>query len=77
MKYFKLEEFYKSVTAEKRGIVNRPFGKKKTARVEENIKNLCDNILDPLREKIGKPIYITSGFRSAELNGIVGGSGKS
>lgn len=77
MKYFKMEEFYKSYEAEKRGIVNRPFGKKNTARVEENIKSLCDNVLDPLREKLGKPIYVSSGYRSSELNKVLGGSKKS
>lgn len=34
---------------------------------------LCRWILDPVREKYGKPIVVTSGFRSPFLNRLVGG----
>lgn len=34
---------------------------------------LCRWILDPVREKYGKPIAVTSGFRSPFLNRLVGG----
>lgn len=40
------------------------------------IINLCfgaNNILQPLRDYIGKPITINSGFRSIQVNKIVGG----
>jgi len=37
------------------------------------LKLLCENILQPLREKYGKPIKVNSGFRSAAVNKAVGG----
>jgi hypothetical protein len=33
-----------------------------------------ETILDPLREKYGKPIIVSSGFRCEKLNLIVGGA---
>lgn len=37
------------------------------------LKLLCENILQPLREKYGKPIKVNSGFRSVAVNKAVGG----
>lgn len=34
---------------------------------------LCRWILDPVREMYGKPIFVTSGFRTPCLNRLVGG----
>lgn len=34
---------------------------------------LCRWVLDPAREMYGKPIVVTSGFRSSSLNLLVGG----
>lgn len=34
---------------------------------------LCRYVLDPIREKYGKPIIVTSGYRSRFLNNFVGG----
>ena len=39
-----------------------------------NLKRLVADVLDPLRDAIGKPIRITSGFRSAEVNRLVDGA---
>lgn len=36
-----------------------------------NLKNLCDFILQPLRDAIGSPIKITSGYRCTRLNDLV------
>lgn len=38
-----------------------------------NLKRLCDNILQPLRDHIAEPITVTSGFRSRGLNIRLGG----
>lgn len=38
-----------------------------------NLVQLCIFILEPARAEFGKPIIITSGFRSKELNAAVGG----
>lgn len=64
--HFKLREFTESTTAMKHGIDNRP-----TPEVVENLKRLCQHTLEPLREKLGLPIVITSGFRTKELNDII------
>ena len=37
------------------------------------LKNLCENWLEPLREKSGGPILINSGFRSEAVNRAIGG----
>lgn len=66
-KYFTLAEMLKSETAEKNQINNTP-----SVEVEQNIEELL-GVLDDLREFYGKPIRITSGYRSAELNRLVRG----
>ena len=66
-KYFDLEELLKSDTAVKQKIENLP-----SWEVVENLKELAE-FLDGLREAWGGPIRVTSGFRSTELNGAVGG----
>lgn len=69
MKYFTYDELCKSATAEAKGIDNTP-----TEEVKKNLENLVKYVLDPLREKYGKPIYVNSGYRSEALNKAVGGS---
>jgi len=68
-KYFTLYELTYSPTALRRGIDNTP-----SSAVKENLSVLCKKILDPVRDLIGKPIQINSGFRCRLLNTIVGGS---
>lgn len=66
-KNFKLEEFTKSMTATRKGINNEPG-----SGDIKNLENLCYEILEPLRAKFGKPIIITSGYRSEELCEAIG-----
>jgi len=66
-KHFKLEEFTKSMTATRKGINNEPG-----SGDIKNLENLCYEILEPLRAKFGKPIIITSGYRSEELCEAIG-----
>ncbi len=69
MKFFSIAEFERSETARRRGIDNTaPNG------VRPNIAALVDNVLDPLREAWGRPIYVNSGYRCPELNKAVGGA---
>lgn len=68
MKWFTFFELEYSAEAVKRGIKNAP-----TAEVEENLRLLVERLLDPLRERYGKPIIIGSGYRNAKVNKIVGG----
>jgi len=68
-KNFSLREFTKSNTATRLGIDNSP-----TEEHIENLKKLCDNVLQPLRDALGLPLRITSGYRSEALNNAIGGS---
>ena len=45
--------------------------------VPENVKALVENVLDPLREKYGKPIKVNSGYRCPKHNLAVGGAKQS
>lgn len=66
------KEVIKSNTATRRGIENIPSGEQM-----ENIKLLCENVFEPLREHVGGPIAINSLFRSVDLNRAIGGSSTS
>ena len=68
-KNFALEEFIRSRTAERMGIDNVP----KDEKVIENLRNLCLEVLQPLRDYVGAPVHINSGYRCKELNVAVGG----
>ncbi len=44
-----------------------------TLEVVQNLQKLCVFVLQPLRDAIGRPVYINSGYRSKRLNARVGG----
>ena len=67
-KNFTLTEFTKSQAGDRLGIDNTPTGEHL-----ENLKNLVSNIIQPLREKLNKPITINSGYRGEAVNKAVGG----
>jgi hypothetical protein len=64
-----LAEVTRSETAKRKGISNMP-----TPEHLENFKKLAENVFQPIREHFGKPIHISSGYRSKALNTAVGGS---
>jgi uncharacterized protein YcbK (DUF882 family) len=68
-KNLSLAEVTRSETAKRKGISNMP-----TPEHIENFKKLATNIFQPIREHFDKPIFISSGYRSAELNKAIGGS---
>ena len=72
-KNFDWKEFEKSDTASRLHIVNVI----NDWEVRDNIKALVDNILQPLRDAWGGPLFINSGYRSPELNKAVGGAATS
>lgn len=72
MKYFTIAEMVRSDTADRLGIPNRL-----PKELVPNVQALVENVLDPLREWYGKPIYINSGYRCPALNKAVGGVGNS
>lgn len=69
---FTLAELVASRTATVRGIDNTP-----TPADVERLRALAQRVLQPLRDAIGAPLRVTSGYRSAELNAAVGGSDRS
>jgi hypothetical protein len=66
-----LKELTKSDTATRLGIDNTP-----NQETIDNLKMLCEKVLQPVREHFGKSVTVNSGYRSPELNSspAVGGS---
>ena len=71
-KNLSLVEVMKSATAIKHGIANEPSSKHLT-----NLKAVATNIFQPCRDYFGKPLAVTSGYRSPKLNELIGGSKRS
>ena len=71
-KNFTLSELTKSQTAVRKNIKNEPS----TAHVE-NLIHLAETVLQPIRDHFGKPVVISSGYRSPELCEAIGSSSKS
>lgn len=65
-KNFSLEEFTRSETASRRGIDNTP-----DAETIEHLKETA-LLMEQVRELLGHPITITSGYRSLKLNSAIG-----
>ena len=68
---FTLQELIKSDTAVRLDINNNP----NSGQIEK-LKELCENILQPIRDHFGR-VKITSGFRSVELCMAIGSSANS
>ena len=69
MKFFSLEEMTKSATAKRLGIDNTP-----SDEIKKNLTLFIDKVLDPIRERYGSPIRVSSGYRCKKLNDVVKGS---
>ncbi len=67
--HLSLKEVIKSNTATRHGIDNTP-----TDEHLANLKAVAENVFEPLREWHGKPIGISSGYRSKALNTAIKGS---
>ena len=65
--HFTLEEFTKSQTALRRGIINQPDQQQIC-----NLKRLAVDILEPVRKNFSRPFAPSSGFRSQALNIAIG-----
>lgn len=68
-KNFTLDEFLVSQTAARHGIDMTP-----SPAVIANIRELVETCLQPLRDDVQAPIFISSGYRPMDLNTIIGGS---
>jgi hypothetical protein len=66
---FTLKELTKSDTATRLGLDNTPDDE-----ALENLKTLCEMVLQPVRDHFGKSVTVNSGYRSPESNAAVGGS---
>jgi len=66
---FSLEELTFSEMALRRGWKNDP-----SPLALENLKRLCETLLEPIRAAFGVPIHVNSGYRSAQINKAVGGA---
>lgn len=66
---FSEREFLNSPTAKSAGIVNWW----RSIKHKQNAINLCQTVLQPLRDKYG-PIKINSGYRVSALNRLIGGA---
>ena len=71
-KHFTLEEFSFSSTAKSRGINNTV-----PLQYIPSLRNLCEVVLEPLREQVKEPVIISSGYRCPALNKAVGGTNTS
>lgn len=75
-KYFTLEELIKTspdnlARLKAQGLDNNP-----NQAVISNLTTLAKLVLDPIREFIGGPLGVTSGYRSPALNAIIPGASK-
>lgn len=68
---FTLEEFAHSETATRRGLLNEP-----SPEIVETLKHTAAR-MEEIRELLGVPITILSGYRSVKVNSAVGGNPQS
>ena len=71
-KNFSLAEMTKSQTAIRMGLANNPS----EAQVE-NLRILCERVLQPVRDHFGKVVTVSSGYRDIVLSRAIGSSDKS
>ena len=65
--HFSLNELTKSQTATRKGINNTP-----SPEQVDSLTTLCIQVLEPTRRHFGKPMVITSGYRSEALCEAIG-----
>lgn len=68
---FELEEFLQSQTAIRKGIKEQFTP---SQDVIDNLKDVCVNILEPIRNWLKSPVKISSGYRCEKLNKSIGGA---
>ena len=65
--HFSLNELTKSQTALRLGLDNNP----NPDRVA-SLRNLCEQVLEPVRKNFDRPVIINSGYRAEEVNTAIG-----
>ena len=72
--HFSLSEFESSATATAKGIDNTlKHSDVDHSRIIDNLRHLCQEVLEPLRRHLDRPVVISSGYRCKKLNQLVGG----
>jgi hypothetical protein len=66
-RHFRYREMIHSNTAKRLGIDNIPPKKH-----VDNFRRLLQNVMEPVRTHFGKPVIVTSGYRSLKLNRAIG-----
>lgn len=66
---FRLSEFLRSESAQRHGIDNTP-----DALALANIRNVLGPSMQRVRDLLKTPVFVTSGYRSPQVNAVVGGS---
>ena len=67
--HFTLAEMTRSEAATRKGVANTP-----PPDAIENLRALCNKVLQPLRDEMARPMRINSAYRGPEANAAVGGS---
>ena len=67
--HLELAELIRSDSAKRAGISNMP-----TPEHIANLKKLAENVFEKIREHFNRPILISSGYRSIDLNKIIKGA---
>ena len=68
-KNFSLKELTRSQTADRKGIANNP-----NEDQIDKLQNLCEMVLQPVRDHFKQVVSVSSGFRSPELCVAIGSS---
>lgn len=71
MNHFTISELIRSKTA-----IDKKIWNGANREQEDNLIALVAAVLDPVREKYGKPIHVSSGFRCPQINGALPNSSK-
>lgn len=66
--HFTLGELCRSQTAVQHGVPNIPLKVHIT-----KLRNLCEKVLEPVRQHFNEPLYVNSGYRCEYVNRLVGG----
>lgn len=72
--HFELSEFLISQEATRH---RPPIDMAPSQEVKAALSGLAHYVLDPIREHVGRPVVVTSGYRPVALNTLIGGSNTS
>lgn len=70
--HFTLSEMTVSQAASRKGLNNQPGAKEIAA-----LNLLCEKVLEPIRKHFGRPVIVTSGYRSPKVNKAIGAAATS